>query len=78
MKLKTEMTKILTNKYVLHVVFFIAFINMLFYVTTGNIDAVVYFILLGFLGGNVRPLKYFALIVINCILYNYYNYIYNY
>jgi hypothetical protein len=52
MKLKSEMTKILTNKYVLHVVFFIAFINMLFYVTMGNIDAVVYFILLGLLVGN--------------------------
>jgi len=52
MKLKTEMTKILTNKYVLHVVFFIALINMLFYIITGNIDAVVYFILLGLLVGN--------------------------
>ena len=52
MKFKTEMTKILTNKYVLHVVFFIALINMLFYIITGNIDAVVYFILLGLLVGN--------------------------
>jgi hypothetical protein len=52
MKLKTEMTKILTNKYVLHIVFFIALINMLFYILMGNIDAVVYFILLGLLVGN--------------------------
>jgi len=52
MKFKTEMTKILTNKYVLHIVFFIALINMLFYIITGNIDAVVYFILLGLLVGN--------------------------
>jgi len=52
MKLKSALSKILTNKLVLHVVFFIAFINIITYVVMGNIDAVIYFILLGVLIGN--------------------------
>jgi hypothetical protein len=52
MKIKAALTKILTNKLVLHVVFFIAFINIITYVVMGNIDAVIYFILLGVLIGN--------------------------
>ena len=52
MKIKAALSKILTNKLVLHVVFFIAFINIITYVVMGNIDAVVYFILLGVLIGN--------------------------
>ena len=52
MKIKAGLSKILTNKFVLHVVFFIAFINIITYVVMGNIDAVIYFILLGVLIGN--------------------------
>ena len=52
MKIKAALSKILTNKLVLHVVFFIAFINIITYVVMGNIDAVVYFILLGVLIRN--------------------------
>jgi hypothetical protein len=52
MKIKAALSKILTNKFVLHVVFFIAFINIITYIVMGNIDAVIYFILLGVLIGN--------------------------
>jgi hypothetical protein len=52
MKIKPALMKILTNKLVLHVVFFIAFINIITYVVMGNIDAVIYFIILGVLIGN--------------------------
>jgi hypothetical protein len=52
MKIKSALSKILTNKVVLHVVFFIAFINIMTYVVMGNIDAVIYFLLLGVLIGN--------------------------
>jgi hypothetical protein len=52
MKIKAALSKILTNKFVLHVVFFIAFINIITYIVMGNINAVIYFILLGVLIGN--------------------------
>lgn len=52
MKLKAALSKFLTNKIVLHIVFFIAFINIMSYIIMGNIDAVVYFLLLGLLIGN--------------------------
>jgi hypothetical protein len=52
MKIKSALSKILTNKIVLHVVFFIAFINIITYVVMGNIDAVIYFLILGVLIGN--------------------------
>lgn len=52
MKLKATLSKILNNKILLHVIFLIAFINVMSYIIMGNIDAVVYFLLLGLLIGN--------------------------
>jgi len=52
MKLPKNFIKMLENKYVLYFVLFLAIANLLGYLFLGNIHAIVFFILVGFLVGN--------------------------
>jgi hypothetical protein len=52
MKLPKNFIKMLENKYVLYFVLFLAVTNVLGYLVLGNINAVIFFILVGFLVGN--------------------------
>ena len=52
MKLPKNFIKMLENKYVLYFVLFLAITNLLGYLFLGNINAIVFFILVGFLVGN--------------------------
>jgi len=52
MKLPKNFIKMLENKYVLYFVLFLAVTNLLGYLILGNINAVIFFILVGFLVGN--------------------------
>ena len=52
MKLPKNFIKMLENKYVLYFVLFLAVTNLLGYLVLGNINAVIFFILVGFLVGN--------------------------
>lgn len=54
MKLSSIVTKILTNKWVLNIVAFLALLNVIGYIVMGNLNAVLFFILLGML------VKYFS------------------
>jgi len=49
MKLPSSVKKLLENKYVLYIVFFLAVANVLGYLAMGNYKAVVVFVLLGYL-----------------------------
>jgi hypothetical protein len=49
MKLKSVISKMLTNKTVLYVIFTLSLLNLLGYLIMGNIEATAYFILFGFL-----------------------------
>lgn len=49
MKLPSSVKKLLENKYVLYIVFFLAVTNVLGYLAIGNYKAVVIFVLLGYL-----------------------------
>jgi cell division protein FtsB len=52
MKLPKNFIKMLENKYVLYFVLFLAVTNVLGYLVLGNLNAVIFFILVGFLVGN--------------------------
>ena len=52
MKLPGSITKLLENKYVLYIVFFLAVTNVLGYLVMGNYKAAALFILIGFLVSN--------------------------
>jgi hypothetical protein len=52
MKLPKNFIKMLENKYVLYFVLFLAVTNLIGYLVLGNINAVIFFILVGFLVGN--------------------------
>jgi len=52
MKLPKNFIKMLENKYVLYFVLFLAVTNVLGYLILGNINAVIFFILVGFLVSN--------------------------
>ena len=52
MKLPKSFLKMLENKYVLYFVLFLAVTNLLGYMILGNINAVIFFILVGFLTSN--------------------------
>ena len=47
MNLKASLSNLLTNKYVLNVVFFVSVLNLIGYVMYRNYDAVTYFVLIG-------------------------------
>jgi hypothetical protein len=47
MNLKASLSNLLTNKYVLNVVFFVSVLNLIGYVIYRNYDAVMYFVLIG-------------------------------
>jgi hypothetical protein len=47
MNLKASLSILLTNKYVLNIVFFVSLLNVIGYVIYRNYDAVIYFILIG-------------------------------
>jgi len=49
MKLPSSVSKMLENKYVLYIVFFLAVTNILGYLTIGNYKAVLLFVLIGYL-----------------------------
>lgn len=46
---KKNLSKILENKYVLYFVFILAIINLFGYMITGNLNSIIFFILVGFL-----------------------------
>jgi len=52
MKVPRTISKLLENKYVLYVVLFLAITNLLGYMMMGNINALVFFILVAFLTSN--------------------------
>jgi len=49
MKMPSSVSKLLENKYVLYFVFFLAITNVFGYMVTGNLNAVILFILVGYL-----------------------------
>ena len=49
MKIPSSVSKLLENKYVLYIVFFLAVTNIFGYMVMGNIKAVILFILIGYL-----------------------------
>lgn len=69
MKLKSIISKVLTNKITLYVVFTIALLNLLGYIMIGNIEATAYFILFGFLS-SLFSKNYVIILLIPLILVN--------
>lgn len=74
MKVPTILTKIFTNKYFLYLMVFLAFTNVVGYIILGNINAVIYFILIGLLvtlfSRNMSLVLLIALIFTNLITVN--------
>lgn len=72
MKIKSVISKILTNKTALYIVFAVSLLNLLGYIIMGNIEATVYFILFGFLGSlfskNFIIILLIPLILVNSII----------
>jgi hypothetical protein len=52
MKIKSVGSKLLTNKIVLHIVFVIAFFNIICFIMFGKLDALILFILIAIIVGN--------------------------
>ena len=72
MKLKSVISKILTNKTALYIVFTVSLLNLLGYIIMGNLEATIYFILFGFLGSlfseNFIIILLIPLILVNSII----------
>lgn len=72
MKVKSFVSKLLTNKTTLYVVFTLSLLNLLGYLIMGNIEASAYFILFGFLGSlfskNVIIILLIPLVLVNSIV----------
>ena len=72
MKIKSVISKILTNKTALYVVFTVSLLNLLGYIIMGNLEATIYFILFGFLGSlfskNFIIILLIPLILVNSII----------
>ena len=69
MKLNSFISKILTNKAVLYIVFTLSLLNLLGYLIIGNIEATAYFILFGFLG-SLFSKNFIIILLIPLILLN--------
>jgi len=74
MKLPSIISKIFTNKYFLYLMVFLSFTNVIGYVILGNVNAVIYFILISvfiaFFSKNMSLILFIALIVTNLIIVN--------
>jgi hypothetical protein len=77
MKVPIIISKIFTNKYFLYLMVFLAFTNIIGYIILGNINAVIYFILIGiliaFFSKNMSLILLVALIFTNLIVVNNYS-----
>jgi len=75
MKLYNLMSKIFNNKYFLYLMVFLALTNVIGYLMLRNINAVIYFILIGFFTSifsrNIAFILFIALIFTNLIIVNY-------
>lgn len=69
MKLKSFISKVLTNKTALYIVFTLSLLNLLGYLIMGNIEATAYFILFGFLG-SLFSKNYIIILSIPLVLVN--------
>lgn len=69
MKIKSVISKILTNKMALYLVFTLSLLNLFGYIIMGNIEATIYFILFGFLG-SLFSKNYIIILLIPLILVN--------
>jgi hypothetical protein len=69
MKLKASISKLLTNKMVLYTVFGISLLNILGYMVMGNLNALLYFILIGFLA-SLFSKNYIIILIVPLILVN--------
>jgi hypothetical protein len=69
MKIKSVISKILTNKTALYIVFTLSLLNLFGYIIMGNIEATVYFMLFGFLG-SLFSKNYIIILLIPLILVN--------
>lgn len=74
MKVPNIIAKIFTNKYFLYLMVFLSFTNVIGYIILGNINAVIYFILIGLLvtifSRNMSLVLFTALIFTNLIIVN--------
>lgn len=74
MKVPTIITKIFSNKYFLYLMVFLGFTNIIGYMMLGNINAVIYFILIGLFTAlfsrNMSIVLLVALIITNLITVN--------
>ena len=72
MKVSSFISKLLTNKYVLYLVAFLAFTNVIGYLMMGNVNAVIYFILFGlitsYFSKNMIIVLLIALFVTNLLI----------
>ena len=72
MKFKSIVSNIITNKYVLNIVFVLSILNILGYLILGNINAAIYFVLIGvlirFFSKNMIIILGSALIISNLIV----------
>lgn len=69
MKIKSVISKILTNKTALYIVFTVSLLNLLGYIIMGNIEATIYFVLFGFLG-SLFSKNFIIILLIPLILVN--------
>lgn len=74
MKVPTIISKIFTNKYFLYLMVFLSFTNVIGYVMLGNINAIIYFIIvslfIAFFSKNMSLVLFIALIFTNLVIVN--------
>jgi len=74
MKVPSIISKIFTNKYFLYLIVFLSFTNVIGYIILGNVNAVIYFIIisliLAFFSTNMSFILLVALIFTNMIIVN--------
>jgi len=72
MKFNSAMSKFLTNKWVLNIVAFLALLNVIGYVVMGNLNALVYFIivavLVGYFSKNMTIVLGVPLLIVNLLV----------
>jgi len=74
MKVPTIISKMFTNKYFLYLIVFLSFTNVIGYIILGNVNAVIYFIVvslfIAFFSKNMALILFIALIFTNLIIVN--------
>jgi hypothetical protein len=74
MKVPTIISKIFTNKYFLYLMIFLSFTNIIGYIILSNINAIIYFILIGLavsiFSRNLSLVLFISLIITNLIIVN--------